>query len=72
MSLQLSVFFTKFNKHTSFLCYRINYVRNTFYDTGPRLKFFQWAETLACLILVGKAPQSAALYTQMLEKGYVS
>jgi len=30
--------FTCFNKHTSFLCYRINYGHNKFYDTGPREK----------------------------------
>jgi hypothetical protein len=29
-------FFIGFNKHTSFLHYRINYGHKNFYDTGPR------------------------------------
>jgi hypothetical protein len=28
--------FTGFYKHNNFLCYRINYGCNTFYDTGPK------------------------------------
>jgi len=33
----LSVLFTGFNKHTSFLCYGIDYGRNKFYDAGSSL-----------------------------------
>ena len=34
--LLLSVTFTGFNKHTSFLCYGINDSRKKVYDTDPR------------------------------------
>ncbi len=54
MSLLLSSHFTGLDKHTSLLSFRIDYIRNLFYDTGPRSLPIVCG-TVRCATLVGYA-----------------
>ncbi len=58
MPLLLSAIFTGINKHTSCVCYGINYSRNKFYDTGPRPHgLIEKLTSLASSALLVKHPQ---------------